>query len=290
LVGIIRQRKRLFTGMLIAVSIAVVFSLAAHFGVLGGFQLRMGDSLFKAAGLSPKAEQEDNIVIIAIDDKSLDNLGNFSSWPRSYHAELVNMLAEAGARIIVFDILFAEPAPDDGELLAAIDKAGNVILPLAYTINPQSSTAVGHSASIYSVVRPLDSFEEGAMAVGHALMLPDDDGVVRRLPLVIACGGEYHPSLSLAVVAKYLRRLEIIESPVSHNNLVFAGRSISLDDSGNMLINYTDNNASPLNFRHVSYVDALNDPGLKTGFQDKIVIAGVTATALGDTFWTPMGY
>jgi adenylate cyclase len=289
-IRILTQRKRLFTGLLIAVSIVVVFSLSAQFNLFNGFQLKLGDNLFKAAGLSPKAEEEDSIVIVAIDDKSLDSLGNFSSWPRSYHAQLVDVLAEAGARVIVFDILFAEPASGDDELLAAIDRADNIILPFVYTSGPQSTWSTEYSSPEYNMVRPLESFEQESLAVGHALMLPDDDGIVRRVPLVISNGGNYEPSLALSTVAKYLRRPQIIESPVVDNNLSFAGRSIVLDESDNMLINYTDRGASPLNFRFVSYVDVLSDESLKSGFQDKIVMIGVTATALGDKFWTPMGY
>ena len=289
-IRILTQRKRLFTGLLIAVSIAVLFSLASCFNLFHGFQLKLGDNLFKSAGLSPKSEQEDSVVIVAIDDKSLDNLGNFSSWPRSYHAQLVDTLAESGARVIVFDILFAEPAAGDDELLVAIDNADNVILPFVYASAPQSTISTDYSSLAYNVVRPLESFENESLAVGHALMFPDDDGIVRRLPLVVSDGSDCEPSLALSAVAKYLRRPQIIESPVVDHSLPFAGRSIVLDDGNNMLINYTDRGVSPLNFRFISYVDVLNDKSLEAEFRDKIVMVGVTATALGDKFWTPMGY
>lgn len=285
-----RRKKRLFTGLLIAVTIAVLFSLASQFNLFHGFQLRLSDSLFKAAAISPGADEEDYLVIVAIDDKSLDELGKFSSWPRSCHAELTDRLAEAGARIIVFDILFAEPSPDDGELAEAIDNAGNVILPFVYTDSPQGSTMTGQSGGTYDIIMPVASLEDESLAVGHALTLPDDDGIVRRLPLVIYEDETGRPSLTLAAAAKYLRRPEIIESPVIDNSMDFAGRSVPLDGSGNMLINYTDRSASPLNFRSISYVDALTDDNMAEEFRDKIVVIGVTATALGDKFWTPMGY
>lgn len=270
-------------------TLGIAFCLISHFSLLHGIQLQISDNLFKAANLNPGADPAKDIVIIGIDDKSLDELGQFSSWPRSYHAQLVDVLAEAGARVIVFDILFSEPSPDDEELAASIRNAGNVILPFVHTVLTYKSTAIGQTIALEEEIRPLEVFEESAITAGHAVMLPDEDGIVRRLPIVIPDDEQYEPSLALTTIAEYLRRSQAIESPIKDNSLPFAGRTISLDDSGNMLINYTDDAAAPLNFNTVSYVDALRDAGSSAGFQDKIVVIGVTATGLGDTFWTPMG-
>jgi len=288
-VWLLKRRRRFFAGILIATTIGMAFCLIAHFGLLHGIQLQSSDSLFKATNLNPGAELEKNIVIVGIDDRSLNQLGRFSSWTRSYHAQLIDVLAEAEARVIVFDVLFSEPAPDDDELAASIRNAGNVIFPFVYTILPHKSTAIGQTIALDSIIRPLGTFEESALAVGHANMIPDEDGIMRRLPLVVPNNGHYEPSLALTAIAKYLRRSQAIESPIKDNSLPFAGRTISLDDSGSMLINYTDDSAAPLNFETVSYVDVLRDNISSVSFQDKIVVIGVTATGLGDTFWTPMG-
>lgn len=289
MVWLLKRRRRFFAGILIATTIGMAFCLIAHFGLLHGIQLQSSDSLFKATNLNPGADPAKDIIIVAIDDKSLNQLGRFSSWTRSYHAQLIDVLAEAEARVIVFDVLFSEPAPDDEELAASIRNTGNVIFPFVYTILPHKSTAIGQTIALDSIIRPLGTFEESALAVGHANMIPDEDGIMRRLPLVVPNNGHYEPSLALTAIAKYLRRSQAIESPIKDNSLPFAGRTISLDDSGNMLINYTDDSAAPLNFETVSYVDVLRDNISSVSFQDKIVVIGVTATGLGDTFWTPMG-
>lgn len=290
MVWLLKRERRLFTGLFVAAAIGVAFCLIAHFGLLHGIQLQTGDSLFKAANLNPQTGPEKDIVIVGIDDRSLEQLGNFSSWPRSYHAQLVDVLAEAGARVIVFDVLFSEPAPDDEELAASIGNAGNVILPFIYTIASHKSTAIGQTTTLENAIRPLGTLEESALTVGHANVLPDEDGIVRRLPLVVKDNEKYEPSLALTTIAGYLRRSQAIESPVRDNSLPFAGRTISLDDSGNMLINYIGDSGDPLNFETISYVDALRSNSLPATFQDKIVVIGVTATGLGDTFWTPMGH
>jgi adenylate cyclase len=123
-------------------------------------------------------------VIVAVDNMSLEQLGHFPSWPRSYHATVIDVLTEAGARVIAFDVLFAEPAPGDEQLETSINEAGNVILPLAYSQSNYNSTGAGGPDDIGSFVRPLRIFEEGALAVGHANLLPDKDGIVRKVPWI----------------------------------------------------------------------------------------------------------
>ncbi|MGB3212724.1 MAG: adenylate/guanylate cyclase domain-containing protein [Desulforhopalus sp.] len=75
----------------------------------------------------------DTAVIINIDDNSSDKLGfstHFSKWPRTIHAALVDRLVVYGARVIAFDIHFAETRDQQQDLVfaEAIRRAGNVIL------------------------------------------------------------------------------------------------------------------------------------------------------------------
>jgi len=193
---------------------------------------------------------------------------------------------------VALDILFAEPGNGDEQLAESLRDAGNVILPLAYASEYYPAAGAGRLSGGAAFVRPLSIFESEALALGHASLLPDQDGVVRKLPATIISGQSREPALALAAVAKYLRRPQVIESPVEDGHLPFAGRSIPLDDAGAMLINYVAGAAGtgePSGFRTVSFLDVLEgtiDPGV---FEDKLVLVGATASALGDTFWTPAG-
>jgi len=85
-----------------------------------------------------------DIVIVAIDDDSIDYLGRFP-WPRDIHARMIENLAEAGAAVIAIDLVFTEPALDqyeDEELAAAVRQAGNVILPVQAPIGMSTESAV----------------------------------------------------------------------------------------------------------------------------------------------------
>lgn len=286
------KRKRVPVGLIVAFSIGVALCLFFSFDLLHTSQQRSSDFLFQAANLYQKTEPDENIVIVSIDDKTLGQLGHLLSWPRSYHAQLTDTLVKAKARVIVFDLLFAEPASGDEELATSIRDAGNVILPVIYTPTVTDSTVTRQIVRSISFVKPLAIFEQEAFAVGHANVVPDFDGVIRRLPIVIRSGNEYEPSLALATVAKYLRRPEVIDSPVKDNVLPFAGRFIPLTNNNEVLINYlvsAQNSGGIVNFQTVSFVDVLNEEIDLIFFRDKIVLIGSTASGLGDTFWTPMG-
>ncbi len=286
------RKRRLIVGLAVAASIGLAFSVAFCAGLLHSMQLQSSDLLFRATTLYQAGESDDRIVVVSIDDKSLEQLGHFSLWPRSHHAQIIDRLVEAGARIVVFDILFAEPMPGDETLAASIKEAGNVILPVVHV--PQGSRSAATDSPDHqsgAFLRPVAILEEEAAALGHASVFHDTDGVVRRLPTVIADQDGSQPALALAAVAKYLRRADVIESPIQDNALALAGRSIPISGGNAMLINYTggsDEAGRIVNFESVSYVDALRagiDPEF---FEDKLVIIGVTASGMGDAFWTPM--
>lgn len=282
------KRKRYLSGMAIAIVIGLTGCLAFNSELFYSLQRQSSDFLFRTAAGQKATSSEEKVVIIGIDDKSLEQLGHLSLWPRTHYATLIDILTEAKARIIVFDILFSEPAPGDEELAASIRKAGNVLLPVASP--PQSNSLITPQAK--DLVRPLDILEREALALGHANVIPDGDGLVRRMAVAVRNGDGYESSLSLAAVAKYLRRPAVFDSYPANDTLPFAGRSIPLVNNGTMVINYlgySPENEKAADFLMVSFVDIINNEVDISLFQDKIVIIGAAAVGLGDAFWTPMG-
>jgi adenylate cyclase len=286
------RKRRFLVGLAVAISIGVAFCLASCFNLLYTMQQQSADFLFRAANLYQETKPQEKIIVIAIDDKSLEQLGHFPLLPRSHYAQLIDMLAEAKARVVVFDILFSEAAPGDEELATSIRNAGNVILPVIYTPTTLSPIITQQTAEPKSLIKPMEIFKTGAIAQGHANVMPDADGTLRRLPIAIGNDDGYEPALALAAVAEYLRRPEVIESPIENNVLPFAGRFIPVNDNNEMLINYIDSpqrSGGIVNFETVSFVDVINGEAAPALFQDKIVIIGATASGLGDNFLTPMG-
>lgn len=269
-----KSKKRFMAGLVTAAAVGLALCLVSHFDLLHQIRLQSSDFFFKAADSSPAAGRSSPVVIVGIDDATLEKLGRLSSWPRSYHARLIDNLTRDGARVIAFDVLFAEPAPGDEDLAAAMQRAGNVIL---------ASAGGGGTA-----IRPLEQLESNARNTGNAGVVPDADGIVRRLPLLVPAGDDDMPAFSLASLAAYLRRPQPIEA-IEGQHLYLAGRSIPIDPAGNMLINYAGGPLSSTEFKVVSYADVLDNNFSAGTFNDKIAIIGATAVGMGDTFWTPMG-
>jgi adenylate cyclase len=90
--------------LLITLAFIVLYWLALP--QIETIELKALDFKFRSRGVRPPTGQE--VVIIAVDEKSVGELGRWP-WPRARIAELVNHLNESGARVVAFDIIFAEP-------------------------------------------------------------------------------------------------------------------------------------------------------------------------------------
>ena len=118
------------------------------------------------------------IVIVGIDEPSFAELDRRWPWPRGTHAELVDRLKEAGAVVIGFDVLFAEPTDgeQDRRFAEAITRAGNVVL--------ASDLAVQGSAQYQMAIQvePIPLLREAGARHGSAGITIDQDLVVRAIP------------------------------------------------------------------------------------------------------------
>lgn len=165
---------------------AVLFGLLA-FGLISLFSfLHSGQNLENLAldfgyQLRPTEPPPPGLLIVGIDAASFQEMRRSWPWPRRFHAELIKRLAQAGARLIILDILFANPSnPEDDEFFSrAMRQAGNVIL--ARTIE----TLEDPRFSRQMVVDPLPKFGQAAAGVALMVVTPDGDGVVRRFQLRI---------------------------------------------------------------------------------------------------------
>src|SRR4029077_11158679 len=88
----------------------------AGFLVLQDVEVRTLDLRFALRGTRP---HDDRIVIVGIDERTLQKLGSFP-LPRKSYARLVQSLADAGARVIAFDATF--PTPESNSGLEALRK------------------------------------------------------------------------------------------------------------------------------------------------------------------------
>src|SRR3954469_15605151 len=109
--------------------VTLVTALAAGFG----WFWRVDQALYDAALVLRQRPAPDDVVIVAIDQNSLDRIGRWP-WRRAIHATAIDRLTDAGVKGIAMDILLPEPDradPAGDEALAkAIRRNGKTILPV----------------------------------------------------------------------------------------------------------------------------------------------------------------
>ena len=95
-----------FAGVAIVVAV-IVLNLATDF--IGTLERRFYDF----ASTTTSRQPSDRIAVIAIDDQSIANLGRWP-WSRDIHAKLIDKLAAAKTKTIVYTAFFTEPQVDAG--------------------------------------------------------------------------------------------------------------------------------------------------------------------------------
>ena len=161
-------------------------------------------------------QQNDEIVhsndigIVTIDEQALEKYGQWP-WKRSVLAGIIWELREAGAGIIVLPILFSEYDRLDGdqELLNAINGNGVVIGQNgSFTANkngvPRGVAKINDPLPFLfewdGMIGPIPEFGENADGVGVLNTVPEIDGVVRRLPLLMRIGEDIYPSIAIETI------------------------------------------------------------------------------------------
>ncbi|WP_392353111.1 CHASE2 domain-containing protein [Brevundimonas sp. LF-1] len=165
-------RRALVEWVVVAASSALLISWLALTPVADGPDHLVYDALMRAKA----GPADETIVIIAIDDRSLEALGQWP-WPRDLHARLIDRLTEAGAGPVAYDVLFTEPSSQDEPLAVALTRNGKVQLPVVVD-------APGLNGSAFREDAPAARLATAAAGMGHVNLTVDNDGVVRRLPFI----------------------------------------------------------------------------------------------------------
>lgn len=214
----------------VALLILLITMKISNFSLLAHMQLKIFDAFQQ---WSPRDYSEQPVRIIDIDDESLKRIGQWP-WPRNKMAELVNKLHEAGATVIVLDVVFAEadrtsPAqlkalwpenkalgnlantlPDHDQLFAEAIKQSNVVTGFVLTSSPSGLLPKNKAGYVFAgenpapyllmykgAVNAMPQFEQVATGNGALNSSPDDDGILRKISLLYRVGEELYPSLTM---------------------------------------------------------------------------------------------
>lgn len=267
-----------------AVAVAAALATAAVGLLLGTLSLtwRLDQSLYDGTLSLWNRPVADDIVIVAIDDASLAQIGRWP-WPRAVHATLLEQLAPARPRAIALDLLLSEPDPDpraDALLAAAMLRAAPVVLPAYFYALPTQGLRP---------LAPVPPLAAAAARIAHMDAEADADGVLRHAWLRAGLTGDGDapllPHLALAL-------LEAAGEPVHPSIPRLQAPAHAAPPAGGawrrdqrVAVRFA---GPPGTVTTVSYVDVLRGAVRAQAFAGKLVLVGATAPGLGDLHPTPV--
>ena len=304
----LRRPHRFVQAILAGLAVAAVISLMQGAGLFTSLRFTVTNYLY-----NPRGDPGDDVVIVAIDERSQQVLGD---WPWTFdpYVQLMERLGGAGA--VGLDVLLPDPGPEGNpateNLQEAVWRAGNVILPLAGPLHAPVEPAgdpllfkKGHSDGTLSALKeghsdgtlywvgadetllPFPALVEAAVAAGSVEVVLDSDATLRRVPLLVevrAGDGEGQASGAArtweALALQVLRvRLGLGPAPAS-----LVGDRVVIGDETEIVYEVrTDAHGAmlvnfvgrPGTFPAYSFVDVIEDRVDPAAFEDRIVLIGM---------------
>lgn len=253
--------------------------------------------------LSDPADADKDIILILIDQSSLDlysqEQGISWPWPRQMYIPIITFCRDGGARAVFFDLIFSEDSvwgvEDDLALAGSMQEKGGVFLPVHFSrresgpkgteipkrfelrldFDPKSAAMPASS-----VTAPLPIYMPAVQGVGNVQTPPDEDGIFRRIPLLVSWQDAYYPALPLTMNQYLTGELRMREQP--------------LDKDGRMIIRYHGPSGVYTRYSAAAVINSYagmqagETPQIPPGaFDDKIVLVGGSAPGILDLRPTP---
>jgi len=333
--------KDWFAGLLIA-----LFFLAATYVVPSAWLQGLERTVYDIGVRMSQRTPGEQVAVVAIDDQSIKRFGRWP-WSREVIAEMIDRLTEGGAKVIGLTVLYSEPQIDPGlqlirelkqdyaglpqpdprfagrleqaeraldadqRLAAAMERAGNVILPMEFVPgeplgNPDAPIPdyVGRFAleniddplgmgvlppqQTIAAVPPVEQLGRPARGIGHLVNLLDVDGSIRSEALVLGHYGRWFPSQALLIAAASLN-LGVDDIRVRLGDSVDLGRlHIKTDPLLRMQTFFYGEQDGRPPFEVDSFYDVASGNIPAEIYKGRIVLIGPTAFGLGTSLVTPV--
>ncbi len=242
----------------------------------------------------------DNILIVAIDEKSINKLGRWP-WDRKIIGDLFKNLNLAS--VVGLDIVFSEKtnAESDNYLADVIDDNENIILGFFFrndstqTISQEEEDRLTDFAlnrvefltkkiglrEFKYVETNIPIISDSALSGAFFSTEPDIDGLYRNYPLAFMYKGNVYPSLGVQLTRFYLNKdvyLKLNEKGIAD----FKIANIDIKNSNKLKLNFYDD------IKYISAIDVITGAVKPEYFKNKIVIVGVTEVGVFDLRPTPI--
>jgi adenylate cyclase len=275
--------------------------------------------------LRPRETVSRPVVIVDIDEASLKEIGQWP-WPRTIVADLVTQLTQLGAVAIGFDIIFAEPdrmspsvaatsfrnldddtrdklrnLPSNDKVLAEAIRHSHVVVGQvgsATAVPPSEADALQTGFAVRGpdpapflvtfagLLRNVPAIEQAAVGRGVFSILPERDGIIRRVPIIMQAQGEMVPSLSMELLRVVAGSGAILvrTDQAGVQNVAVPGLDVPTDQNGRFWVHF--NRYDPA--RYVSAKDVLQGRVPRDRVEGKLVLIGTSAVGLLDVKTTPV--
>ena len=297
--------KRIAWKIIIIASITIIF-LAHFFGIDQRLDWFIQDKM--AIHLRSNNTPHPTIKLILIDDASVNHLGDFIGrypWPRGIYSPIISYLNKAGAKEIIFDILFSEEEESSSShqsFLNELQKHDNVSFvgilskefPVNATLPPYFEKSKLHVDYPYvdykeyqSIYHPIPDLSKQSKKIPIANIEPDEDGLYRKLPLITPFRQQWLYTLPLTPF--------VGTHEISFNNttIYMDKTKIHLTDNHEIILNWYPKGFDRYSFSGVlSSWQALEnneEPLISPDtFENSIVVIGASAVGLHDLKTTPI--
>lgn len=277
----------------LAIILAIIFSLLYFFGFFNTLENSSIDFRFKMRGELPTSK---DIVLISITDEDIEEIGNWP-WPRSKHAELLNILKKAGAKVAAFDIILSENSINPEEDIAlsnAIKNFGKVVLPQIISTKTILDPETTELKEVLEPERPCEALLkaqpfEGFIDLEYKMLNPD--GVIRKLLLLKPAGEYYSYIFGLSAACAYLNcEPEELPNGMKIGERILPYYKCYEPQAGKMMSSYLVNYIGVSQFVDIRYSDVLKGKFQENFFNGKLVLIGTRASGISeDVKFCPYG-
>lgn len=210
----------------------------------------------------------EEVTIIAIDEKTLNALGNFGSWNRSVYSDLIHQISDETHKpeIIAFDIIFGSSIEPRGDQeFADACKDQNVL--------------VGSSFKFNEITTDIDSYDEPYEALkkntiqGFTNSILDTDNKVRSSLLKVNYNDKNYYNFSYTLASMYCKNHHLkLQEPECNDQNIFNFK-------------YTAHSGD---YETISFIDVLNGKVDKKIFANSVVLVGAYSTGMQDAYTVPI--
>ena len=274
--------------------------------------------------IQPRETVSDSVTVVNITESDLKTYGQWP-WPRHVIAMLHAKIADAGAILVNYNILFAEAdrmsateylksmpmtnelreqlgqvlLDTDGVFSTVLRESKKAVLMMSVKnevgVELPSTTQIIEKGNVKpwlyeygGIVSPHPKVSAGASGMGVNVTSPEPDAVVRKMPVLIRINGKIYPSMILENVRllNKSKRIKVIAKEHGIDEVLVSKKAgIPVNHNAEMYINYAD----PNKYVQISATDILTDNFDVDKIKNRIVIVGLDAAGLSVLKYTPHG-